>query len=78
VIRPCKTKGQDASLTVTHYTDVGALIVTDIRNIKSVVGRAETRGRWGLIDRSVRHAVATFADSDGEESDAAPDELEHA
>ena len=30
VIRTCKMKGQDASLTVTHYIDVGTLIVTDI------------------------------------------------
>jgi hypothetical protein len=73
VISPCKTKGQDAAFTVTHYKDLGTSIVTDIRNIKSVVGRAETRGRWGIIDRGIEHAVATFVSGDGEDSDAASD-----
>ena len=73
VITPCKTKGQDAAFTVTYYKDLSASIVTDIRNIKSVVGRAETRGRWGIIDRSIEHVVATFVSGDGEDSDAASD-----
>jgi len=65
VITPCKTDGQDASLSVTHYNSTTASVITDVRNIKRLVGRVFTRGRWGLIDRSMGSAQGTFAATDG-------------
>lgn len=65
VITPFKTDGQDASLDLTHYKSTTASIVTDIRNIKRLIGRCFTRGRWGLIDRTIGSAQGTFAATDG-------------
>ncbi|KAJ7029534.1 hypothetical protein C8F04DRAFT_962737 [Mycena alexandri] len=52
VITPCATEGKDAARTVTFYTRMTQSIVTDLRTVVAVIGRAETRGEWGIIDRS--------------------------
>ena len=70
VITPFKTRGEDASTTLTHYKNTGTLLVTDIRNVKALVGRVETRGRWGLIDRSVGLAQAMFVVDEDISSDS--------
>lgn len=66
VITPCKTEGLDAIKTVTKYHSTTTVIVTDIQTVVSVVGRAFTRGRWGMIDRGTGLAKPVFA------SDALP------
>ncbi|KAF8128237.1 hypothetical protein EV363DRAFT_1585187 [Boletus edulis] len=66
LIIPVKTEGQDASTTTTYFSKFLAPIITDIRNVKAVVGRVETRNRWGIVDRSVGLAKTTFV----------PDELD--
>ncbi|EGO30536.1 hypothetical protein SERLADRAFT_412356 [Serpula lacrymans var. lacrymans S7.9] len=71
VITPCKTEGKDAALEVAVYGGVAAAIATDICNIKAVVGRVKTRGRWGIIDRTSGLASVAFThqDTEGVESE---------
>jgi hypothetical protein len=61
IITPFKTNGEDAALETTFYKNVGATLVTDIRNISSTIGRVESRGQWGIVDRAIDRARATFA-----------------
>jgi hypothetical protein len=42
VITPFKTDGEDAATTLTFYKDTSASIVTDIQNIKRLVGHVES------------------------------------
>ena len=70
LITPFKTNGKDAALHTIYYKDCGTSIITDLRNIKSSIGRVETRKRWGLIDRDIEHIRPAFQVADtGEESD---------
>ena len=70
VIKPFKTNGEDAAIETTHYTECMAPIVTDVRNIKSTVGRLETRKRWGLVDQDMLSAKVVFSlESDSDSSD---------
>ncbi|EGO29050.1 hypothetical protein SERLADRAFT_433063 [Serpula lacrymans var. lacrymans S7.9] len=66
VITPCKTEGKDAALKVAVYGGLAAAIATDIRNIKAVVGRVKTRGKWGIIDRTSGLASVAFTHQDTE------------
>ncbi|KAG0704212.1 hypothetical protein DFH29DRAFT_802240 [Suillus ampliporus] len=50
LLTPWKTEGQDAAKILTLVQAKLAPIVTDIRNVKAVVGLVETRGRSGIID----------------------------
>jgi hypothetical protein len=50
LIMPCKTNGQDASVSIVGYKQMMAPVVTDILNIKAVVGRVLTRGENFIID----------------------------
>jgi hypothetical protein len=68
LITPCKTKGEDASIVHIQYKDSAASIVTDIRNVKAVVGHAQTRQKWGVIDRSNGLAHTAFV-TDSEDFD---------
>ncbi|KAJ7240905.1 hypothetical protein C8J57DRAFT_1192923 [Mycena rebaudengoi] len=52
VITPCDTSGKDATEEFTDYTHMTAPIVTDLRTVEAVVGRAETQGRWVILDRA--------------------------
>lgn len=60
VVRPCHTTGEDASQKVVEFRDFQEPIVTNLHNIKSMVGCVKTRGRWGVIDRSDGCVQATF------------------
>ncbi|KAG2120142.1 hypothetical protein DEU56DRAFT_692461, partial [Suillus clintonianus] len=51
LLTPWKTDGQDAAKTLTWVQAKLAPIITDIRNIKAVVGLVDTRKRSGIIDR---------------------------
>jgi len=64
LITPWRTKGEDAAWTVTHYKRELAPIVTDIRNIRGVVGRIQSQGKWGIVDRNTGFARGTFIDND--------------
>ncbi|KAI0669093.1 hypothetical protein C8Q78DRAFT_945394, partial [Trametes maxima] len=64
LIRPCKTNGEDAAITVTHYREVRADIVIDVRAIQAVIGRVKSRNRWGIIDRSNGLAHTVFYSED--------------
>ena len=46
-----------------------ASVVTDLRNIVSSIGRVETRGRWGIVDRDIRVVRPTFAKGEVDESE---------
>ena len=61
VIAPFKTNGEDAALETTFYKQVGPILVTDIRNVISTIGQVESRGEWGIVDRAIDRARATFA-----------------
>lgn len=77
LITPIQTYGMDASETVVSYSAtaaVGATLITDLRSIKSVIGRFESQGRWTIVDRSKDEAQAKFADGDANESDSDADE----
>jgi hypothetical protein len=52
VITPCITNGRDATKDLTTYTDTTTQIVTDLQAVQCVVGRVQTRNRWGIVDRS--------------------------
>ncbi|KAJ8595509.1 hypothetical protein M405DRAFT_727936, partial [Rhizopogon salebrosus TDB-379] len=63
LLTPWKTEGQDATKTLTFVQTTLAPIVTDIRNVKAVIGLVETRGKSGIIDRARESAFAGFDDS---------------
>ena len=70
LIKPAKTNGEDASVVTTSFSQFSADVITDIQSIKAVIGRVETRGWWGIIDRSTTTARTTFAaDEVDEDSD---------
>ncbi|KAJ7027107.1 hypothetical protein C8F04DRAFT_965593, partial [Mycena alexandri] len=53
VIHPCKnTRGKDAALEHTNYTELANVLVTDLQSVVAVVGRLKTRGRWSIVDRT--------------------------
>jgi len=68
LITPCKTTGgSDAAKSYVSYKETHVSIIIDLRNVKAVVGRIFSRGRWGIIDRSTRIASATFNPGEVEE-----------
>jgi hypothetical protein len=60
VITPWRTNGQDAALETVFFKHTLVPIVTDLRNVCAVVGRVESRGEWGIVDRYIGMAHATF------------------
>jgi len=69
LLTPWKTEGKDATKTLTFVQTTLAPIVTDIRNVKAVVGLAETRSRSGIIDRAKESAFVGFDERTGTDSD---------
>lgn len=73
IITPCKTNGLDATKQLTYYSITTTPIVTNIQTIVAVIGRAKTRGKWGIIDRSNGLAKPVFTpdidDPDSEDDD---------
>ena len=61
--------GQDATSTLVTVKQNLAQIVTNLWNIRGVVGQVETWGGWGIVDQNDRLTQATFAVDDGESSD---------
>ena len=67
LLTPCSTNGRDATEQVVTYTQTTTQVVTDLRAVACVVGRIQTRDRWGIIDRSGDLARTEFIDSYVEE-----------
>ncbi|KAG1744430.1 hypothetical protein EDB19DRAFT_1894577 [Suillus lakei] len=60
LIQPCQTGGRDATKEETHYSRNLVNIITDLQNVKGVVGRVESRGEWTIIDRRSNFAKPAF------------------
>lgn len=60
LIRPCQTEGRDATKEEARYSRNLASIITDLRNVKGVVGRVKSRGEWTIIDRRSSFAKPAF------------------
>ena len=60
LITPFVTGGKDAGRELTLYHCTTTAIITDLRVISAVVGRVETCGKWGIIDRSGEDIQAEF------------------
>ncbi|KAH0832349.1 hypothetical protein J3R83DRAFT_13365 [Lanmaoa asiatica] len=74
LVTPWDTDGKLASKENVYMTMRKASVITDIRSLKSVVGLVETRGQWGIIDRSLGVPMADIERSNKEddtEEDAA-------
>ena len=63
VITPCVTRGKDAAKELTTYQHTTTQVVTDLRTISAVVGRVQTRNRWGIVDRSEDSSRTEFIPS---------------
>ena len=74
LIRPCKTSGKDALRQVVEYQDTKESIITDVRNIKAVVGRVKSRGRWIIVDRSEETVLQALGVGDYESGEEGSDE----
>lgn len=74
LVIPCNADGCDATGVAgpATYTTVAAPVITDLRSIKAVVGRVQSRGKWTIIDRSREIARAAFAE-EGNETDELSD-----
>ena len=46
LVRPVKTDGKDTALMTIIFSQYLAPIITDLQNVKAVVGRAETQKHW--------------------------------
>jgi hypothetical protein len=75
VITPCITNGRDATKRVTTYTDITTQIVTDLQAVECIVGRVQTRNRWGIIDRSGDFSRTEFIPSNIRSFSLSEDEL---
>ena len=63
VITPCVTMGKDATKQTTTYQHTTTQVVTDLRAINALVGRVQTRNRWGIIDRREESSRTEFIPS---------------
>lgn len=63
IITPCETEGEDATKELLMYKKMTTQIATDLQCVECVVGRAETRKNWGIIDRSGDFARTEFISS---------------
>jgi hypothetical protein len=62
-ITPWRTEGEDAALCTVSFERELAPIITDLSNVRGVVGRVESRGQSGIVDRNMRMVRATFAEA---------------
>ena len=69
-----RTNGEDVALSTVTFKRVLASIVTDLRNIRGVVGRVESQGEWGIIDRNMGLACGTFVTQGGLSDDSDGDD----
>ena len=66
-VTPCKTNGRDGAKELTSFKAPQASesqVIVDLQTITSKIGRVETRGRWGIIDRSTEAAKTVFYEVD--------------
>ncbi|KAI1785700.1 hypothetical protein LXA43DRAFT_899245 [Ganoderma leucocontextum] len=81
IITPCRTRGEDATKTLTLYWKTLANVVVDLHAVQAVVGRVKSRYHWGIIDRSNDLARTLFTldeqtlYSDDTDSDSGQDDL---
>lgn len=67
VVTPCQTHGKDAQKEVVRYSlPLLKPVVIDVRAIKALVGRVESRGSWGIIDQFDACALPKFVAKDEE------------
>ncbi|KAI0682060.1 hypothetical protein BC835DRAFT_1300720 [Cytidiella melzeri] len=64
LITPCATSGTDGAKEAVSFRQEQTKVVVDLRTITNKIGRVETRGRWGIIDRSTGMARTVFVDLD--------------
>lgn len=69
LIQPCQTMGKDATQEETRYSRTLASIITDLRNIKGVIGRVESQGEWTILDRRSDFAAQPVFDGAGYNTD---------
>ncbi|KAH7917964.1 hypothetical protein BV22DRAFT_1187293 [Leucogyrophana mollusca] len=69
LVTPWNTEGADATKEPAFRRSKYAPIITDLRNVKAVVGLVETRGRWGIIDRGTGVAATVFIEDEDLEGD---------
>ena len=69
LVTPCNTQGRHAILEHTTYSTQAASIIMDVRSIRAVVGRVQSRTEWAIIDRSPASSHAAFAVDDIDDSD---------
>jgi len=67
LVTPCSTGGQDATEVLTMYSRTTTAVITDLRSIEAVIGRIETRGNWGIIDRTDHLAHTVFVDEENDD-----------
>lgn len=60
LVEPCNTDGQDATARVVFYNTTRAPRIINLLSISAVVGRVQTRGKWGIVDRSKGVARTDF------------------
>jgi hypothetical protein len=61
-VKPCNTKGRDATSEVTTYERTTTDIFIDIQAIGCVVGRVKKGNMWAFVDRSGDLARTVFVD----------------
>lgn len=74
IITPWRTNGKDAALETVFFKHTLVPVVTDLRNICAAVGRVESRGKWGIVDRNNGMVHAVFAPDELSDGDADSDD----
>lgn len=62
LVTPWNTDGKDATKENVYMSERRASIIMDVQSLQAVIGLIQTRGRWGIIDRSGESITATFGD----------------
>ncbi|KAG1902777.1 uncharacterized protein F5891DRAFT_948301 [Suillus fuscotomentosus] len=60
LIRPCQTEGRNATKEEARYSRNLASIITDLWNVKGVVGMVKSHREWTIIDRRSSFAKPAF------------------
>ena len=62
LVTPWDTDGKDATKENLYMTQRRASVIMDARSLQAVIGLVETRGKWGIIDRTGESIMTTFTD----------------
>jgi hypothetical protein len=69
-IRECNVTSVDKHLKIPYYREMGSMEVVDLQTVQCCVGRGcDTRGFWGIIDKSGPLACAEFIGDEPEVRD---------